>query len=72
MADAMLQGIRELAIAHAVSAVAPVVTASLGVAAIVPRMGVDQAELIEIADRCLYEAKKRGRNRVHTDNVLSV
>ncbi len=41
------------------------VTASLGVACVEPKRGpVTGAQLVEAADRCLYQAKKSGRNRV--------
>jgi diguanylate cyclase (GGDEF)-like protein len=42
------------------------VTISLGVASMVPGEGPMDA-LIEAADRCLYTAKRRGRNRVETE-----
>jgi diguanylate cyclase (GGDEF)-like protein len=41
-----------------------IVTASIGVAAIVPKRGASSQELMESADRALYRAKGTGRNRV--------
>jgi diguanylate cyclase (GGDEF)-like protein len=43
------------------------VTVSLGVATILPATG-SAASLVEAADRCLYAAKRLGRNRVATDD----
>lgn len=40
------------------------VTVSIGVAVLVPEAGEDPARLIREADMALYEAKRRGRNRV--------
>jgi len=63
MAEALRRAIELLAIPHAASTVGDRVTVSLGVAALVPRHGDAPAGLIESADRALYDAKQRGRNR---------
>jgi len=41
-----------------------VVTVSAGCATLVPQQGVSPTGLIESADSAMYEAKRRGRNRV--------
>lgn len=64
VAEAMRLAIQDLAVAHPASPVAAVVTASFGVAAIVPREGTEKEHLVAATDAALYAAKGEGRNRV--------
>ncbi len=52
-------------IPHASSAIAPVVTVSIGVACGIPDSGEGWGRLLQEADQALYEAKRLGRNRVY-------
>ncbi len=53
----------KLGITHAASSTAPVVTVSMGVAAMVPDETGDPGRLLKAADEMLYRAKDLGRNR---------
>jgi diguanylate cyclase (GGDEF)-like protein len=71
-ARSVAERLREAVVARAIPhrCVGPpgVVTVSLGVASMVPGEG-GAADLVEAADRCLYAAKRRGRNRVETEDL---
>lgn len=62
--------VEALAIAHPRSRVAPHVTISIGVSALTPDAGHCTSELLAAADRAMYEAKAKGRNRVVARGVL--
>jgi diguanylate cyclase (GGDEF)-like protein/PAS domain S-box-containing protein len=64
VAESIRRNLREAAIPHAASKVSNFVTASIGTASIVPRTGLSIKELIEQADRALYQAKLEGRDRI--------
>ncbi|MEQ8493082.1 MAG: diguanylate cyclase, partial [Gammaproteobacteria bacterium] len=72
-AAAVAEGIRDallqLGLPHERSLVAPVLTASFGVAALVPDGESAPEVLVEQADKALYAAKASGRNRVRQSGV---
>lgn len=51
-------------IPHAGSQTARCVTVSVGLATAVPSADMEPMQLVEQADRALYQAKREGRNRV--------
>ena len=51
-------------IPHVASSGPPVVTLSMGIAVRAPRSALSAEELIDLADRRLYQAKTGGRNRI--------
>lgn len=63
VAERAVAAVRALALPHAASPTAPVVTVSAGVASLVPSAPEDGLRLLRQADAALYAAKQAGRNR---------
>lgn len=68
LAESVRRAVQDLAIPHPASPVAPEVTVSIGVVALVPEGGQDANRFIALADKALYRAKHLGRNRVCADS----
>ena len=64
VAEQLRKSIIDLAIPHASSSVAPIVTISLGATTMIPNPGTDAIELIKRSDEALYKAKRAGRNQI--------
>lgn len=64
VAERILKKISEQNIPHATSTAADHVTMSLGVVALVPDENVSEKDMINWADKALYQAKENGRNQV--------
>jgi diguanylate cyclase (GGDEF)-like protein len=64
VAQRILEAVRALAIEHRCSGVAPHVTISIGIAAVVPTATDSPAQLLRCADEALYRAKAAGRDRM--------
>ena len=73
VAQALRDSVIELEITHGFSPTSSFVTLSFGVATIIPgkQSAFDSNQLIESADRCLYQAKEAGRNRTESITIKS-
>lgn len=64
LAEGLRKAIHELALTHGARGAGPRVTASFGVAALVPDGANSREQLLALADAALYAAKRGGRDRV--------
>ncbi len=64
LAETIRERLQRIGMPHDASLAAPVLTASFGVAAVVPHRGMAADLLVRHADEALYAAKAKGRNRV--------
>ncbi|MEG4109053.1 diguanylate cyclase domain-containing protein [Microcoleus sp. S13_C5] len=71
VAESMRQAIRNLAIPHEQSNVSSIVTVSMGIATVIPCLGTSPDELVAVADRALYDAKRQGRDRYRSANQMT-
>lgn len=69
VASNILDNIQALKIKHEYSAVAQIVTVSIGLALVFPKADFAHKEFIVEADRQLYAAKRAGRNRINARMV---
>jgi len=70
VAERVREAVFALEISHADSDVAQSVTLSIGVASMIPAVGLGPETLIAAADSALYAAKRGGRNLIVTDGVV--
>jgi two-component system cell cycle response regulator len=70
VAESIRAQLEKLALPHDASPIDPWVTVSIGVARCQPKAGGSPSDLIEVADKALYEAKQQGRNRVFQSTHL--
>ncbi|MCX6052040.1 MAG: diguanylate cyclase [Campylobacterales bacterium] len=71
LAQALCDGVQEIKIKHKTSQVSDFLTISLGVVSCVADDALDEELLISHADKMLYYAKERGRNRFVIDTSVS-
>jgi len=63
-AKTLVQSVENMKISHPMSEVSSFVTISVGMASAVPNENDSQTKLLDEADKALYTAKEKGRNRV--------
>lgn len=72
VAEGVRRKVEKAAMPHPASPVAPIVTVSVGAACARPEPAWPPERLIACADRALYAAKARGRNRVAARRIRAV
>ncbi|MEG5018341.1 MULTISPECIES: diguanylate cyclase domain-containing protein [unclassified Microcoleus] len=71
VAESIREAIRVLGIPHEQSNVSTIVTVSMGIATVIPTAETSPDELVALADRALYDAKRQGRDRYTSANQMT-
>ena len=71
VAESIREAIRDLGIPHEQSNVSTIVTVSMGIATVIPTAETSPDELVALADRALYDAKRQGRDRYTSANQMT-
>ncbi|MEG3911735.1 diguanylate cyclase [Microcoleus sp. w1-18aA5] len=71
VAESIREAIRDLGIPHEQSDVSAIVTVSMGIATVIPTAEISPDELVALADRALYDAKRQGRDRYTSANQMT-
>ena len=64
----LLEKMRQMRIPHEASSAAPCLTISIGLSSLIPDFDMDAEVLVSRADKALYHAKGKGRNRMEFYN----
>jgi diguanylate cyclase (GGDEF)-like protein len=71
IAEQAVENVKNLQIRHGKSKTSEFLTISVGVATTFVKFGMQEAELIKLADKALYQAKENGRNQIVSFESLS-
>lgn len=69
VAERMKEAIARLAVEHCGSDTCETVTISIGVSTVLPTGELKPTQLVDAADKALYQAKEAGRNRCCAENI---